>query len=138
MFKFLRKTALWIVLAPAAIGGAGLASNQAVLVANHDTFPVMMNDAKVNMYRMEAQAVAQEGDEDAQVVLILLEHGYLDDTHVIMTPASHLKFLADWIDLKSSTWSPGDVLLYIGEMGITYAPFVWVIVVIGRLRKKEE
>ena len=137
MFKFLRKTALWILLAPWIVFGAGVTSNQLVLWANRDTFPVMVNDAKINLYQMEAQAAAEEGDKDAQTALVLLDHGYLDDTHVIMTPATHLNFLADVFDLKNATYSIGDFMLYAGEYLIPISPFVWATVVIGRLRKQE-
>ena len=50
MFKFLRKTALWIVALPLLCFILGAASNQAVPIANHDKFPVMWNDYKINKY----------------------------------------------------------------------------------------
>ena len=43
MFKFLRKTALWILLSPLALGFLGAASNQLVLNVNNDTFPVRIS-----------------------------------------------------------------------------------------------
>jgi hypothetical protein len=138
MFKFLRKTALWIIAVPLLCFFLGAASNQAVLVANHDKFPVMWNDAKVNLYRLEATQAAEAGNEDAQIALALLEHGYLDDTHCLMTKRTRLNALADWIDLKSATYSPGDLLVELGETGMEYAPFIWAALVIGRLNKKED
>jgi hypothetical protein len=138
MFSFLRKTALWIVLAPCLTLGTGLTSNQLVLWANHDTFPVMLNTAKVNLYHMKLEQAAEAGDDEAQVGLALLEHGYLDDTHVIMTPSTHLNFLADVFDLRAATYSIGDFLLMLGEWSMSLSPFVWATVVIGRLRKREE
>lgn len=138
MFKFLKKTALWIVAVPMLCFFLGAASNQAVLAANHDKFPVMWNDAKVNLYRLEATKAAEAGNEDAEIALALLDHGYLDDTHCLMTKETHLNFLADWIDLKSATYSIGDLLLELGGRGMDYSPIVWVVVVLGRLRKKEE
>ncbi len=138
MLKFLRKTALWIIAIPLLCLFLGVASNQAVLVANHDKFPVMWNDAKVNLYRLEATKAAEDGDENAEVALVLLEHGYLDDTHCLMSKDTHLNFLADWIDMKSATYSPGDELIELGEAGLNYAPWIWATVVIGRLRKKED
>jgi len=138
MLKFFRKTALWIVAIPMLCFFIGAASNQAVLVANHDKFPVMWNDAKVNLYRLEATKAAEAGNEDAEVALALLEHGYIDDTHCLMTKDTRLNFLADWIYLKSATYSIGDLLLELGERGMDYSPVVWIVVVLGRLRKKEE
>lgn len=138
MFKFLRKTALWIVALPMLCFFLGVASNQAVLVANHDKFPVMWNDAKVNLYKLEATKAAEGGNEDAQVALALLEHGYLDDTHCLMTPETHLNFLADWIDMKSATYSPGDEAIELGAYGMGFSPLIWAAVVIGRLRKRQD
>ena len=141
MFKFLRRTALWIVAVPLLCWTLGLASNQAVLVANHDTFPVLWNEAKVNLYRYHAQKTVEAGSEDAEdasIKLALLEHGYLDNTHVLMTHDTKLNFLADWIDLRDATYSLGDFLLYAGSAGLEYSPIIWCVVVIGRLRKKED
>lgn len=138
MLKFLRKTALWIVAVPMLCFFLGAASNQAVLVANHDKFPVMVNDAKVNLYRLEETKAAENGDEAAEVALALLEHGYLDDTHCLMTKETRLNFLADWIDWKTATYSIGDLILGLGEIGMKYSPVVWVVVVFGQLRKKED
>ena len=141
MFKFLRKTALWIVALPLLCWTLGLASNQAVLVANHDRFPVMWNDYKVSQYAQEINKVAEGDDPEAAKakfdLVALVEHGYLDDTHIVMTEDTHLNFLADWIDLRN-TYSPGDVLLIAGEFGMTYSPIIWCVVIIGRLRKKED
>jgi len=138
MLNFLRKTALWIVAVPMLCFCLGAASNQAVIVANHDKFPVLWNDAKVNLYRLEATKAAEDGNEDAEIALALLEYGYLDDTHCLMTKDTHLNFLADWIDLKSAIYSPGDLLIELGDRGMDYSPIVWIVVVIGRLRKKED
>lgn len=138
MFKFLRKTALWIVAVPLLSLGLGAGLNQAVLIANHDKFPVIQNDAKVNLYRLAASKAADEGNEEAGVALVLLDHGYLDDTHVIMTHDTKLNWLADWIDVHYGTYSPGDLLIGLGERGNTYAPFIWAFVVAGKLRKREE
>src|ERR1035437_212492 len=126
MFKFLRRTALWIVAVPLLCWTLGLASNQAVLVANHDCFPVMWNEAKVNLYRYHAQKTVETGGEDAEdasIKLALLEHGYLDDTHILMTKDTKLNYLADWIDLRN-TYSIGDFLLYAGSTGMEYSPII--------------
>jgi hypothetical protein len=139
MLKFLRKTALWIVLAPAVIWGTGLLSNQAVLIANHDTFPVKVNDYKINQYAAHLIAASQSDDEDeateAQFRLQALDRGYLDDVHVIMTPKTHLNFLADDFDLDN-IYSVGDFLLMLGEWLQTFAIFVWVFEAVRRLRQE--
>jgi hypothetical protein len=143
MFQFLRKTALWILLTPAAIWGAGLLSNQAVLIANHDQFPVMWNSYKVASYVLKIEKTI-ETSKDKDAVLqaqfdleALKDGGYLDDTHTVMSSETHLNFLGDWIDLREATYSPGDELLYLGGWLANFAPFVWGWEVIGRLRKKE-
>jgi hypothetical protein len=142
MLNFLRKTALWILLAPTAIFGLGLASNQAVLVANHDKFPVMWNSYKAASLSLAIEKATQSDDEDvaeqANFDLIALhEYGYLDDTHVLMNSKTHLNFLADWIDLKSATYSIGDFLIDAGEWGFTYCPFLWFGVAVSRLNRRE-
>ena len=54
----LQKTALWILLAPIAITFVGVASNQAVLIANHDKFPVMVNSTKLTEFEARANSLA--------------------------------------------------------------------------------
>jgi hypothetical protein len=110
--RFLRVTMLWILLAPAAIGFIGAASNQAVLIANHDKFPVLMN----NFRGFEV------GPE-----------GMLDNIHCVMTNETRLNFLADIFDLKSNSYSVGDLLLILGEWMWTFCPFVWAALVARRL-----
>ena len=138
MFKVLRKTSLYLFAVPLLLIFLGSASNEAVLVANHDCFPVMMNDAKINLYHNELALAAAAGDEKADIANVLLEHGYLDDTHVIMTADTRLNFLADWIDLRTATYSIGDLLLFLGEWLMSVATPVWFYTVVMRLAKKEE
>jgi hypothetical protein len=141
MFKFLRKTALWIVAVPLLFIYLGAAANQAVLVANHDRFPVMWNSYKAVHYELAIEHAIEKDPEDVQAhfdLVALRTEGYLDDTHVLMTTNTHLNFLADWIDLKDATYSIGDVLLLLGEKASEYSFPIWCAVVIGRLRKHEE
>ena len=144
MFSFLRKTALWILLLPVALGIGGTLSNQLVLKANHDTFPVMWNDYKVNEYRLNLEKKIQtskDPDEamQAQFDLEALElGGYIDDTHVIMTSNTHLNFLADIIDFHTVTYSVGDLGIVLGDYLWSYAPLVWGIVIIGKLKEQKE
>ena len=136
MLKFLRKTALWVLLIPAALTYGGAASNQLVLAANHDKFPVMANDfkAEIMVAKMEAewkQATAEAGLD------IKLPEGMIDDTHCLMTKQTHLNFLADVFDLHDGIYSIGDFGIIIGGLLWAYAPFIWAFEVIRRLRKQE-
>lgn len=137
MLKFLRKTALWIILAPLALIYVGAASNQLVLNANHDTFPVEVNTLKeeILVYKMSAEWKAST--EEVGIDLPLPE-GMIDDTHCVMTSKTHLNFLADVFDLKDGIYSIGDFGIISGEWLMSFAPFVWAFEVIRRLRKKEE
>jgi len=143
MLKFLKRTALWIVAVPLLTFLLGAAMNQAVLVANHDRFPVMWNTYKAAKYEMDIEKAVETADDPeaaAQAAFdleALVKAGYLDDTHCLMTPQTHLNALADWIDLRSATYSPGDLLLNLGESGLDYAPLVWAAIAIGIKRNIE-
>ena len=123
MFKFLRKTALWILLSPLAIGFLGAASNQAVLIANHDTFPVNINLVKL------------KGHIDEQPIVLADGTVMIDDVHCIMSSKTHLNFLADEFDL-GSIYSVGDFGILLGEYLWVYAPFVWVFEATRRLSQQ--
>lgn len=143
MLNFLKRTALWIIAVPLLVFCLGTAMNQAVLVANHDRFPVMWNTYKAAHYEMEIQKAVETADdpdkaEQAAFDLEGLRHGYLDDTHCLMDESTHLNFLADWIDFQTATYSPGDLILELGDSGLTYAPFIWAALAIRRLNKKED
>jgi hypothetical protein len=136
MFKFLRQTALWILLTPIAItwGGAGL--NQLVLNANHDTFPVEINTLKEKVF--VAKATAEWKDMAAEYGIDgTLPAGMIDDVHCVMTSKTHLNFLADVFDFKDGIYSVGDGLIYLGEWLGQFSLIVWGTVVISRLRKQE-
>jgi hypothetical protein len=145
MLRFLRTTFLWIALLPVACGFTGAALNQAVLAANHDTFPVLVNSVKLK--RMtgatdtlleiifgtpKAQAGAPQIPQDDR------GHLMLDDTHCVMTSATHLNFLADWIDLKDAIYSPGDMLLDFGSWSFPFAVVAWGACVSIRLHDSRE
>lgn len=108
MLTLLRRARAWILAVPLTLSFIGAASNQAVIYANHDRFPVMLNSAKVTHYEPDAD-------------------GMIDKVHSVMQPTDHLKFLADWIDLGDGMYSPGDLLLMLGDWLWTYAPLVWAI-----------
>jgi len=104
----------------------------------------MWNDYKVNEYRLNLEKKIQtskDPDEamQAQFDLEALElGGYIDDTHVIMTSNTHLNFLADIIDFHTVTYSVGDLGIVLGDYLWSYAPLVWGIVIIGKLKEQKE
>lgn len=110
--NFLRVTSLWLLLLPGLIYFTGAASNQLVLIANHDTFPVLVNDKR-------AASVSPDG--------------MLDGVHCLMTKRTHLNALADIFDFHVATYSIGDLLLEAGDWLWTFAPFMWLGLVIRRL-----
>jgi hypothetical protein len=97
---------LWILALPIALILLGALSNQAVLWANHDTFPVLLNPA--HLAKLGADA-----------------NGMLDDIHCVMTSKTHLNFLADIFDFQSETDSIGDLLLNLGGWLWNFAPYIW-------------
>ena len=136
MFKFLRKTSLYILAIPALAYGLGFSSNQAVLMANHDRFPVLLNEQKVRDLSSEkvdlgplSFIVAKPAEVDSDGVVML------DDDHCVMTKETHLNALADVFDLKDATYSIGDFLLYMGEYLFGFAPFIFLFDVVRKLRK---
>jgi hypothetical protein len=144
MFRFLRKTSLYILALPLLFTALGIASNQAVLAANHDKFPVQWNDYKVSAYAVqldeESKATNEKGEptaaaKQAHFNLVALDNGYLDETHCLMTSETHLNFLADYLDFHTATYSPGDAFIELGEwLGVFSLP-VWFFAVVQKLRK---
>jgi hypothetical protein len=139
MFKFLRKTSLYLLAIPVLLYSLGFVSNQVVLLANHDRFPVMWSDYKVAEYdRMlheKALSKDKEVAEQAKFDIYALEsEGFIDDVHCVMTSDTHLNALADIVDL-GSTYSIGDGLLYLGEWLFGFVLFLFVFDVVRKLRK---
>jgi hypothetical protein len=127
MLSFLRKTLLWLLLAPYAVWGLGLASNQAVLIANHDKFPVMVNAVKL------AKII------DPEFIPVTVQTGMIDDTHcIMMTAQTHLNFLADIFDLGHGIYSVGDFLLMAGENSKDYCLFAWILLMSARAARQPE
>lgn len=132
--KFIRATYLWIFLLPVGLYVAGIGCNQAVLVANQDRFPVMWNTYKAVKLDQDIIKATQSKDpdkaEDARFDLIALEeYGYLDDTHILMSDKTKLNFLADWIDFRLATYSPGDMMIFASESLWDYFPFLWAVLI---------
>ena len=115
------KAKLYVLAFPLFLIFLGAASNQAVIAANHDRFPVMVN----------SRSLDARGGADSD--------GMMDTVHCTMTPSTHLNWLADWIDLQDAIYSPGDLLLMLGGWMMDYAPLVWALLMIqlaltGQLR----
>lgn len=124
MFKFLRKTFLYILAIPLLFTVLGTLSNQVVLYANHDRFPVSANLVK-----------AQELAPDA--VLLKDGHIMLDDTHELMTSETHLNLFADVFDFHDEIESIGDLSLELGDWMWGFAPFVFIFAAVTRLNKQD-
>ena len=114
--KFICNTFLWVLLSPYALITAGAASNQLVLIANHDKFPVMVNTTKL------PKLADVEGAPD----------GMLDDVHCVMTNKTHLNFLADIFDMHDAVYSIGDFALGAGEWLNIFCPFVWGALIVRK------
>ena len=139
--KFLRNSFVWFILAPWIISFAGAASNQLVLIANNDRFPVMVNAVKLaqmtaptpeqsfitNLFGVPAPSPEVSRDD---VVMI-------DDTHCVMTKDTHLNFLADVFDLKQAIYSVGDFALMLGSWMWSFTPIVWCTLVLKKIWDRE-
>ena len=142
MFNFFRKTSLYILAVPVLFTLLGAASNQVVLIANHDTFPVMVNDKKLaemtetkekfpvmelKLHKVFKPTPAQEKNDAVM----------LDDIHCAMTSKTHLNALADIFDLKDAIYSIGDFMLMLGEWLGSFTFAIFVFDVVRKLRKHE-
>jgi hypothetical protein len=136
MLKFLKKTSLYILALPLLLTVLGAASNQIVLIANHDTFPVMLNEKKTEAATAEQKFVAspimkpQPAMEDVDGTVML------DDVHCVMTHKTHLNAMADVFDL-GNIYSIGDFGLILGDWLWVFAPFVFVFDVTRKLAKQD-
>ena len=152
MLKKLFKIPYWyLIAAPFLSLVLGVASNQAVLIANHDKFPVLVNEEKLHSHFC-APADASN-DLAADIVKALTgkdlpkvaaksmtpdpytcSNGgeFLDDTHIIMTKKTHLNALADVFDLKDAIYSIGDFLIMLGEWIFSWAPLAWLVLVLRK------
>jgi hypothetical protein len=107
--NYVRKALLCLILLPYALYVLGAASNQLVIVANHGKFPVMENPAWVSHDLAAGN---------------LTEDGMTDDVHCIMTPETHLNFLADVFDFRDKIESIGDLLIDSGSLIHDYSFFI--------------
>jgi hypothetical protein len=133
--RFLRVSRVWILALPLFLVFVGAASNEAVFAANDGVFPVRYNAAKM----AHAWELCQAKGADPDCLLLLTHYGMLDTRHGVMTSAHHLVFLADWIDLGGDIYSPGDLLLELGEFLMDWTPYIWGFLMISdALRRSEE
>lgn len=115
--SFFRVTMLWIVLLPYVVWVIGAGSNQLVLIANHDKFPVMLNERARAHFEPDA-------------------NGLIDNRgHCVMTKDTHLNFLADIFDM-GGWYSIGDFLLDLAEWLQGFCIFVWMALVVKSLYRK--
>lgn len=144
VLQFLRKTALWILITPLALGYLGALSNQVVLYANHDTFPVSVNPVKLQVFT-GGHSEPDPTDPTGGRILAIGGHTVtlpdgtvmMDPTHCVMTSKTHLNLLADVFDFHDSIESIGDLMFDFGGWSWTFAPYVWGFAVIGKLRKQD-
>jgi hypothetical protein len=104
MLKLCRDLLLWLLLLPFAFQYAGIALNQAAVIANHDTMPVLVNQAKASHVP--------------------------DDIHAVMDSQTRLKFLCDIFDARDAIYSLGDGFLFFGLWLEPYAFFLWALIMI--------
>lgn len=119
MLSFLRKTYLYVLAIPVLLIVLGAASNQAVLIANHGKFPVMLNAQKV------AANDLKPGD-------VIDRRG-----HSVMAPEDHLKPLADIFNVGDGVESVGDFAIDLGGWTWQFAPYLWGFAVIKKLNEKD-
>lgn len=92
-----------LLVVPSAIYWLGAILNQIVMIANGAMMPVLMPGGC---------PVDADG-------------GILDPVHKCMTAATHLKFLADIINVHVFIGSLGDMLLFLGDAITLPAVFIW-------------
>lgn len=108
LMKSLRKAVLGVLLLPYITFGAGMFSNQAVLIANHSKFPVRVQDSWFIAY---GNPVVAEGET-------------IDAVHSRMTDDDHLKLLADIFVFGPRILSIGDLLMDAGAWMTSYSPVI--------------
>jgi len=138
MFKLLQKVPYWQLIAvPLLLLFIGAASNQAVLIANGDKFPVLINQEQI--VQACTPAVDKSPFDSMPLVTPSVDINtcanggeFLDDSHVIMTSKSHLNILADIFDFHDATYSIGDLLMMLGSWMRGWSFVAWVVLVIRK------
>jgi hypothetical protein len=153
MINLVKRVPYWQLIAiPLLLFFAGVTSNQLVLIANHDRFPVMVNSAKLAKFvedKNDADEKAAAGKHPDKHGIVynskissdtvkaagrrdLGPDGMIDDVHCVMVPSSHLKALSDIFDL-GSIYSVGDFLLMLSEWLGSFTPIMWLALVLRKL-----
>jgi hypothetical protein len=131
MKKILRKFPYWYLIAvPALLFGLGVASNQAVFLANHGKFPVMLNEAGDERV---CTTTSQEIFNTTPKSSCLHGGQMIDYRHSVMGPNSHLKVLSDIFPEQGYTYSIGDGLLALSGWLFHFTPIMWLILTIRKL-----
>lgn len=137
-----KKTYLYVLAFPLLLIFLGAASNQLVLCANHDTFPVNINELKVQklthpkdiLFNLELTHTTFQDSAESEGPKVLSDGTVmLDEVHCVMTDRTHLNLLADEFDL-GNIYSIGDFLLMLGNWLWGFAPIVWGTLVVNRLK----
>jgi hypothetical protein len=137
---------LWLLWVPLLMFVAGVFSNQVVLIANHDKFPVMINSQKLKQYTdrpcRESLLPFKYGvvlnSKISLADISCVEHkdlgadAMIDDVHTVMGGNSRMKALADIWDLNDAIYSVGDFLLMLGGWLLNFTPIVWATLIIRR------
>lgn len=77
------------------------------------------------------------GQMPVQIAASLITADFsLDDSHSVMTAASHLKFLCDWINLGVGIASPGDMLIWLSQYIMQPCAVVWAALMIKDRNRK--
>jgi Family of unknown function (DUF5317) len=104
-----------LLLVPQAMYWLGAFLNQLVLAANNGQMPVLFPGG--------CPAELQEALEGS--------------IHTCMTSASHLKILADWINVHIYIMSIGDVLLGLGDLFTGPLFWCWLTLALLEVRPKD-
>jgi len=121
-WAFVRASFLWLLLLPFALYFGGAASNQAVLIANHDKFPVMVNSQRLASFEQNSGKLVD---------------GMIDDVHCVMTDQTHLNALADIFDFKDAgIYSIGDLMIMSGASSEQSCIFLWIVLALYREKQR--
>jgi hypothetical protein len=110
---------LWILAVSPALQGIGTVSNQLVLWANGDKFPVMLSPVKIAALTPDA-------------------NGMIDPIHCVMTSATHLNWLADIWDFHSQIDSIGDLTLDFSDWLASPLFFIWLTLIACKATRREQ
>jgi len=111
LLSFFRRTYLYILAIPLLTIVLGIGLNEAVLIANHGSFPVMVN----------AGITPSKGVWEG------------DPFHMVMTPTTHMNPLADVFLFQGNVYSIGDGFIYVGYWLWSYAPLLWGFLAVRKL-----